>query len=256
MNVTPKGGKKVRNRSIVVAGNKTLEFLSLSLLLQRFGYDVSSAHTSSEALEQISAKRPALIISDLVLPGMSGMDLFRLLKQDLRSAFIPFIFVIPPSDVASERQCLDSGAAACISKLIQAEEVFRTVQEIIEPSPRSGIRIDTRLSVSLNNVRLDCTEGPCAVDLSESGIYVPTPQPYPQNKRVSVQIGIKDRTISTTAAVLHRHSAAEHPRKEPGMGLKFVAISPQDRDFIRKFIHDEVSRDIQSALSRASIDRR
>jgi chemotaxis family two-component system response regulator PixH len=248
--------KKIRNRSIVVAGNKTLEILSLSLLLQRFEYDVFSAHTAAEALERISANRPALIITDLVLPGMSGMDLFRLLKQDLRTAFIPVIFVIPPSDVASDRLCMESGAKACISKPIQAEELFRTVQEIIEPKPRADIRIDTRLPVSLNNVRVDCPEGVCAVDLSENGIYVPTREPFPQNRRVTVQIDIKDRTISATAAVLHSHSPAEGQRKEPGMGLKFVKISQQDQDFIRKFIHDEVSRDIKSALSRESSNTR
>ncbi len=248
--------KKIRNRAIVVAGNKTLETLSLSLLLQRFEYSVFSAHTAAEALELISANRPALIITDLVLPGMSGMDLFRLLKQDLRSAFVPVVFMVPPSDMASERRCMDSGAAACISKPVQAEELYRTVQEIIEPKPRSGIRIDTRLPVSLNNVRLDCAEGACIVDLSENGIYVPMPDPYPQNERVTVQIDIKDRRISATAAVLHSHPSTEGRRKKPGMGLKFVNISPQDQDYIRKFIRDEVNRDIESALSRVSINPR
>jgi len=248
--------KKIRNRSIIVAGNKTMEILSLSLLLQRFEYDVSSAHTAAEALERISANRPALIITDMVLPGMSGMDLFQLLKQDLRTAFIPVVFVIPPSDVASDRYCMESGAAACISKPIQAEELYRTVQEIIEPKPRAGIRIDTRLPISLNNVRLDCAEGACEVDLSENGIYVPTREPYPQNRQITVQIDIKDRKISATAAVLHSHSPAEGQRKEPGMGLKFIKISPQDQDFIRKFIHDEVSRDIRSALSQVSSNPR
>ncbi len=248
--------KKIRNRSIVVAGNKTLEMLSLSLLLQRFEYEVSSANTAAQALELISAKHPALIITDLVLPGMSGMDLFHLLKQDLRTAFIPVIFVIPQSDVASERRCFDSGAAACISKPVQAEELYRTVQEVIEPKPRAGIRIDTRLPVSLNNVPLDSAQGDCAVELSEHGIYVPMPNPYPQNRRVTVQIHIKDRTISATGAVLHSHTFGETPLlKEPGMGLKFVNITPQDQDFIRAFIRDEVNREVKAALSRISSTR-
>ncbi len=229
-----------------------MELLSLELLLQRFEYEVFSAHTASEALERISTKRPALIITDLVLPGMSGMDLFRLLKQDLRTAFIPVVFIIPPSDVASDRLCRESGAKACISKPIQAEELFRIVQELIEPKPRAGIRIDTRLPVSLNNVRLDCPEGACDVDLSENGMYVSTREPFPQNKRLTVQIAIKDRTISATAAVLHSHSPADGKRQEPGMGLKFITISPQDQDFIRKFIRDEVNLDIKAALSRVS----
>ncbi len=253
MKAATTGAKKKRNRSIVVAGNKTPELLALSLLLQRFEYEVSSANTAAQALELISAIRPALIITDMVLPGMSGMDLFHLLKQDLRTAFIPVIFVIPLSDVASERRCLDSGAVACISKPIQTEQLYRTIQEVIEPKPRAGIRIDTRLPVSLNNVPLDCAKGDCAIDLSEYGIYVPMNDPYPQNRRVTVQIHIKDRTISAIGAVLHSHTSGETPlRKEPGMGLKFVDITPQDQDFIRTFILDEINRDVKAALSRTS----
>ncbi len=249
MNTTSTDVQKKRNRFIVIAGSKTREMLSLTLLLQRFEYEVSTADTAAQALERISAKRPALIITELVLPGMKGMELFQLLRQDLRTAFIPVIFVVPVSDAAAERRCLGMGAAGCITKPIQAEELYRTVQKAIEPRPRTDIRIETRLPVSVNDVPLDCPEGQCGIDLSEHGMYVPMDKPLPHNRRITVQFHIKDRTISVQGAVLHSHTTSAGPHQEPGIGLKFLTIASQDQQFIRAFIRDEVMRDIKAALS-------
>lgn len=250
MQTSPSGEEKRKHRTIVVAGNRTQDLLTLSLLLQRFEYEVASANTAAQALEQISSQRPVLLITDLTLPGMSGVDLFRLLRQDIRTAFLPVVFMVPPSDAAAERRCLDMGAAGCIAKPVQAEDLYRTVQEAIEPVPRANIRIDTRLAVLVNNVPLASSEGSCEVDLSEEGMYVPMSKPYPRNRRISVQLRINDRTISAQGAVMHSHLAGQGRYSQSGMGLRFVNMAPQDQEYIRKFIRDEVTRDIRAAMGR------
>ena len=80
-------GKKRGHRSILVVGNKTQSMLSICLLLKRFEYNVSEAYTASQALDIIGAAVPALVITDLILPGMDGMDFFQMLKQSRRTAF-------------------------------------------------------------------------------------------------------------------------------------------------------------------------
>ncbi len=245
---------KRRNRSIVVVGGQSREMLSLSLLLRRFEYEVSPANTAAEAIERISAASPALVITDLVLPGMGGMDLFTLLRQTRRTASIPVIFLIPLCDMASENRCLGAGAAGCITKPVQAEDLYRTVQAAIEPIPRADIRIDARMPVSVDNLPLGCPEGQCEVDLSVHGMYVPMQKPYPRNRQITVQFNIKDRMISAQGTVLYSRASGEMPHREPGMGLKFDNIDFQDREFIRAYIRDEVTRDITAALSREFTD--
>jgi CheY-like chemotaxis protein/Tfp pilus assembly protein PilZ len=227
--------------------------ISTCLLLKRFAYDVSEAYTVAEALDRVTRALPALIITDMVFPGMSGTDLFRMLKQVRRTASIPVVFMVPMSDAAAERRCYDTGAAGCIAKPVQAEELFRVVQSVIEPMPRESIRIDARSPVSVNNEPLDCPEGPCTIDLSEHGMYVPTYKPYPLNRRVTVRFHVKDRTISAEGSVLYSYTSVGQHR-EPGIGLKFVNIAPQDQEFIRGFIREEVTRDVKEALSHESID--
>jgi CheY-like chemotaxis protein len=243
-----------RNRTILVVSSKAREQITVSLLLQRFEYEVVSASTVAQALERVAETVPALIITDLALPGMSGVDLLHLLRQDRRTESVPVIYLVPMSDASSERRCLDMGAAGCISKPVRAEELYRTVQAAIEPRPRESIRIDTRLPVSVNNVPLDCSGDNCEIDLSEQGMFAPMLTTYPRNRRVTVQISINDRTISAEGAVLYCQTPGEGHSREPGIGLKFINIAPQDQEFIRKFIRDEVNRDIKAALSREASD--
>jgi hypothetical protein len=179
---------------------------------------------------------------------MGGMDFFLMLKQSRRTASLPVVFMVPMSDAAAERQCYDNGAAGCITKPIQSEELYRVVQAIIEPIPRENIRIDTRSSVSLNNEPLGCPNDSCAIDLSEHGMYVPTYKPYPRDRRITVRFHIKDRTISAEGSVIYSYSSLGQHR-EPGIGLKFVNIAPQDQEFIRSYIREEVTRDVNEKLS-------
>jgi len=240
--------EKRGHRSILVVGNKTQAMLSICLLLRRFGYSVSEAHTASEAFEIINATTQSLVITDLNLPDMSGMDFFRMLKQARRTASKPVVFVVPMSDAAAERRCYDTGAAGCITKPIQSEELYRVVQAVTEPMPRESIRIDTRSPISLNNEPIGCPDNSCAIDLSEHGMYVPTYKPYPRNRRIAVSFHIKDRAISAEGSVVYNYTSVGQQR-EPGIGLKFVNITSQDQEFIRNYIRDEVMQDVKRTLS-------
>ena len=246
--------EKYRNRSILVVGNKTDEMRSVSLLLKRFDYDVRVAFSAGEAIAKVSEAIPALIITEMILPGVGGIDLFHLLRQSKRTAFIPVVFLIHPTDAASERRCLGTGAAGCIAKPVQADELYRTVQSVIEPIRRQDIRIDTRLSVSVNDVPLDCEAGGCEIELSEGGMYVPMDNPYARDKRITVRFNIGDRTICVEGSVVYSNASGVVPRKESGMGLKFIHIEAADREFIRKFIREEVMKDIRSSSAPETSD--
>jgi CheY-like chemotaxis protein len=237
-----KNSRKVRY--LLLVESKTTDLFYDSILLQRFEYRVCGVNSAGQAVELASLALPALVIADLHLPGMSGVDLIRLLRQDPRTASLPVILLAPAGDESAERRCRAAGAVACIAKPVQPEELYRTVQAAIEATPRSNIRIQTRLSVSVNNVPLDRIEGECASVLSEHGMYVRTLSPYPRDDRLALEMNINGRVVVADAAVLHSHRLGEGPYSGPGMGLKFIRIAPEDQEFIRQFIREEVSRGI------------
>ncbi len=152
--------------------------------------------------------------------------------------------ITPEGDQAAQKRGLDAGAAFCIAKPIEAEELYRSVQAAIEATPRANIRIHTRLSVSLNGVPLDCIEGECAAVLSEHGMYVRMLKPLQRNEQLAIELNVNGRVIPAEAAVLYSHQFGDGPFTEPGMGLKFVRIAAEDRAFIRQFIREEVTRGI------------
>lgn len=51
--------------------------------------------------------------------------------------------------------------------------------------------------------------------------------------------------VSAKAVVFYSHTFGEGPYKEPGMGLQFTQIMPQDRESIKIFIKDEITRGIK-----------
>jgi hypothetical protein len=104
------------------------------------------------------------------------------------------------------------------------------------------------MPVWVNDLSMDSPESGSVIDLSEKGMYVSTDKPYPANKLVTVQLHMKERTISTDGAVLYNRAGGTGNVMTPGMGLKFTTIAPQDQEFIRKFIRDEITRDLNAAL--------
>ena len=140
-----------------------------------------------------------------------------------------------------------AGFAACLQKPVAAEELYRAVQQAVEPTPRSNIRIYTRLPVTVNGVALDCGGGECASVLSEHGMYIRTLAPSPVNTVIALRFTLNGRMIALEAVVLYGHRFGEGPFGEPGMGLKFLRTEPQDQQAIRQFIRNEITQGLVPA---------
>lgn len=216
-----------------------------AMLLQRFEYKVCTAKAAEEALDITSVALPALIITDMNLTGMGGLELARRIKADPRTAAIPVVATTLNRTPSTEMQCDENGCVACIRKPIQAEELYRTVQAAIETTPRNNIRIFTRLPVTVNNVLLNYAEGECVSVLSQEGLYIRTLKPHPEKALVYINLFINGHGVSAETVVLYNHTFGEGPYKGPGMGLQFTQIMPRDREVIRKFIRDEITRGIK-----------
>jgi len=240
----PTGMPERRSRFLLIVDSDVNNLFYLSMLLQRFEYNISTATNAAEALKMIGIAAPSLVITSLVLSDMPGFELIRRMRQDPRTAAVPVLVKAMDRTPETERLCRQAGVAACLYEPVNAEELYRTVQAAIEPTPRQNIRINTFLSVSVDGKPLDCVEGECASVLSEHGMYVRTLRPYPSNTRLPVQILIKGRPITVEAVVLYCHKFGEGPFKEPGMGLKFVRVAPQDQELIRQFIREELMKGI------------
>ncbi len=231
-----------RSRFILAVDSNANDLFYLSMLLQRFEYNISTATSGAEAMKTSAIAVPTLVVAAMALSDMTGLELMQRFKTTPRLAATPFLLKFAGRTPELEEQCRQAGAAGCLFPPLQAENLYQVVQKAIEPTPRQNIRIHTMMPVIVNGKPLDCVEGECASVLSEHGMYIRTLRPYEVHTRLPVQIIVRKKTIAVEAVVLYCHKFGEGPFKEPGMGVKFVTISPQDQALIREFIREEVNR--------------
>ena len=243
-NLTNPAGRN--SRFLLVVDSDPNDLIYVSMLLQRFEYNICTAKTGAEAVELSSVSVPALIIADMDLSDMKGLELIKRLKREQLTANIRVIVKIVKHTPEKERLCVLAGAFACIRNPVQAEDLYRAVQAAIESTPRKTIRIPTNLPVSVNNVLLDTGEGEFVSVLSENGMFIRTLKPYQPASSVNVQITIKDRNIKLEAVVLYCHKFEEGLSREPGIGIQYTRIGSQDRSIIHQFIDEEINKGIKA----------
>src|SRR2546422_6071331 len=108
------------------------EFLELlALQLGLIGWEAISAGSGREALEKLRDFRPAVVLLDMWMPGMSGLELARLLKNDPHYRSIP-ILAFSASAIDEERQqCLEAGCDDYISKPFTNQELEERILRLI-----------------------------------------------------------------------------------------------------------------------------
>ena len=103
----------------------------LADVLAARGYRISTAASGEEALERIAADAPDLVLLDVMMPGLTGYDVCRLLRADPKHALLPIVLVTA-LDPAKERiNGLDAGADDFLSKPISQAELMARVRSLL-----------------------------------------------------------------------------------------------------------------------------
>ena len=108
----------------------------LAVTLRFKGYPVVTATNGEEALDKIAKERPALIITDILMPRMDGFALLHALRKDPMTRQIPVIFLSATYITPQDREfALRLGAARFLEKPVDTPEFLLTVAEILTEGP-------------------------------------------------------------------------------------------------------------------------
>ena len=100
------------------------------------GYPVVTAINGKEALEKIQAERPALVITDILMPRMDGFTLAQSIRTSPKTSPIPLIFLSATYVTPEDKQfALSLGAVRFLEKPVDTEEFLLTVAEILTQGP-------------------------------------------------------------------------------------------------------------------------
>ncbi len=137
------------------------------LHLERDGFRCRTASNGPEALREARAVVPDLVVLDLMLPELDGLEVCRQLRRDASTAAVPIIMLTAKSDEVDRVVGLEIGADDYVSKPFSPKELVARVRAVLrrarpEPAPRvlaqSAITLDpSRHMVTLHGRRLELT---------------------------------------------------------------------------------------------------
>ena len=98
--------------------------------LEREGYQVSCAKTGEEGLEAAKARRPDLVILDLMLPGMDGLEVCKILRVNKETKNIPILMLTAKSSEVDQILGLELGADDYIAKPFSVKVLLARVKNV------------------------------------------------------------------------------------------------------------------------------
>jgi two-component system cell cycle response regulator DivK len=117
--------KSVPKRILIVEDNE-LNMKLLNDVLEAYGYDIVKTDSGAAVLDLARTHRPDLVLMDIQLPDISGLQAVRQLKGNPQTQGIPVIAVTAFAMAGDERKALDSGCDGYIAKPIMLREFLAT----------------------------------------------------------------------------------------------------------------------------------
>jgi two-component system sensor histidine kinase/response regulator len=135
-------------RILVVEDNPVNQEVALTLLLSA-GLQVDIAQDGHEAIEMARAGAYALILMDIQMPGIDGLEATRVLRQDAATARVPIIAMtanVQPSDCAS---CLAAGVSDHLPKPVEPVVLYDMLLRWLGGAPTGPVRLDRAVAEAM-----------------------------------------------------------------------------------------------------------
>jgi two-component system cell cycle response regulator DivK len=124
-------------KRILIVEDHELNMKLLNDLLEAHGYEILQAREGLVAVHLARQHLPDLILMDVQLPDISGLEATRLLKADEQTKAIPIVAVTAFAMAGDKQRTLDSGCDAYVAKPIMVRDFLRLVEELLERTPAS-----------------------------------------------------------------------------------------------------------------------
>jgi len=119
-------------KTILIVEDNGLNMKFMTDLLQAHGYDILQSVDGIDTFDLAREHQPNLIIMDIQLPEISGIEHTKMLKADDALRDIPVLVVTAFAMKSDEEKCFEAGCDGYVSKPISIPQFFETINELIK----------------------------------------------------------------------------------------------------------------------------
>ncbi len=119
------------NKLIMTADDSASVRQMVGFTLKQAGYDVLEAVDGSQALDKLLDQPVDMLITDLNMPGLDGIELIRKAREIPRCRFIPIVMLTTESQEAKKKEGKGAGATGWIVKPFKPEQLLAVVRKVL-----------------------------------------------------------------------------------------------------------------------------
>ena len=161
---------------------------SLSMLLAKRGYPVKAYGSAEQFLAALIENPPLCVVSDIRMPGMSGLELHQTLKRS--NPALPVILITGHGDIAMAVEAIKQGAFDFIEKPFDDDQLMARIQEAIQSGQRMRVEQEEKTNLAKRMAELSPRQVE-VMQLVADGL---------SNKEIAFKLQISPRTVENYRA--------------------------------------------------------
>jgi len=121
-----------KKKKILFIDDEPDQIMMISLRLKKNGYAVISAMDGEQGLKKVAGEKPDLILLDVLMPGIDGLEVCRRLRKDPATKHIPIVATTAAGADDIELQCITAGADDCVRKPYDSPDLLMKIRKLLE----------------------------------------------------------------------------------------------------------------------------
>ena len=122
-------------KTVLCIEDNKVNMLLVSRIVEAEGYNLLRAEDGPTALEMLKDSAPDIILLDVNIPGIHGLDLARMIKDDERLANIPLIATTANVLVGDKERCLEAGCDEYLPKPLDIRRLRQVMHDYLDRQP-------------------------------------------------------------------------------------------------------------------------
>ncbi len=118
-------------KKILLVEDEKNIILGVTICLRSAGLDVEVAEDGAEALRKVQANKPDLVLLDLVMPKLNGLDALKSMKDNPQTKDIPVIVLSARAQEEDVRYAMDLGANGYMAKPFRPAELLEIIEKVL-----------------------------------------------------------------------------------------------------------------------------